>query len=60
MLIFTKTKEANCTKVVNTVEGQEKKDASLMNGDMISHFAAQQRFGQVFIQTLFVPFRLSC
>ena len=50
MLIFTKTKEANCTKVVNTVEGQEKKDAPLMIGDMISHFAAQKTFGQVFIQ----------
>ena len=50
MLDFTKTKEADYTKVVNTVEGQEKKDVPLMTGDMISHFAAQKTFGQVFIQ----------
>ena len=49
MLDFTKTKEANCTKIVYTVEGQEKKDASLMTGYMISHFTAQQKFGQDFI-----------
>ena len=28
MLDLTKTKEADCTKVENTVKGQEKKDAS--------------------------------
>ena len=60
MLDFTKTKEADYTKVVNTIEGQEKKDALLMTVDMISQFVAQQRFGQVFIQILFVSLRLSC
>ena len=49
MLDLTKTKEADCTKVENTVKGQEKKDASLMTGYMISHFTAQQKFGQDFI-----------